>query len=398
MKKLRKWVNMFFDYHWVPDNFINDACIGIFITFVSVNQSKNMIKQNSLIYLVIVGFVFLSSCKSDWYNVPETAEPYVETFDNYAQQRGFDIDLEELGLIIEFSDLGEDTVARCNYEDPIRIELDEDIWTDSNGDHRESIIMRYMALGFLNRQNTNDVFPNGEWTSLMRGTPYDVDAKMCNTVNYFGFRKTYYIDELFDEKTKWPWWADHKTSYDSINDLEFNMVLEEDFLSNGNAWEQTSMILNGEVENGEFKVQNSSNSSENVLYNHDFDVHDNFRIECILKIENSASSDFSGLIWGASDHSAYYFTGYNMQNGIAMHNVKEDYGYFNLFAQNDNVDDFSNYNKISIVYLNKFVYVFMNQKFIYFTDIHGLYGDRFGFMVAANSTLIIDRLTIEHLK
>ncbi len=351
-----------------------------------------------ILYILLIGVICIASCKSDWYNIPDSVEPYVETFDEYAQQRGLDYDFEELGLIIEFSNLGEDTAARCNYEDPIRIELDEETWTAANEDDREAIMMRYMALGFLNRQNTNTVFPNGEWTSLMRGRPYGTENTMYHTLNYYGFRKPYYVDELFDEKTQWPWWADNQTSYDSIYELESVPLLNEQFLGNENVWEQTNMTLEAEVNNGEFRLQNSSNSSELALYDHGLEMEEDYKIECIIKIENSNSSDLSGLIWGASDLNAYYFTGYDLQHNILISNSKENFNYFYAYVENENIADFLNYNKLTVVHLNDLVYVFLNENFVYLTDIHELYGASFGFKVGANSTLVVDRLTIEHLK
>ncbi|MDA3820047.1 MAG: hypothetical protein PF590_06285 [Candidatus Delongbacteria bacterium] len=371
--------------------------IGILPIFVSVMEYRNMIKS-TILSVLVVGLVFLTSCKSDWYNVPESTEPYVEKFDTYAQQQGIEFDFEEIGLIIEFSNLGEDTAARCNYEDPIRIELDEETWAEANEDTREAIMMRYMALGFLNRQNTNAVFPNGEWTSLMRGTPYEVDKKMHHTLNYFGFRKPYYVDELFTENRYWPWWADHQTSYDSIHELESVTLLNEQFLGDVNVWEQTNMTLEAEINNGEFRLQNGSNSSEIAFYDHDLDMEDDFKMECIIKIENSNSSDFSGFIWGASDHNAYYFTGYDLQHNVLISNSKENFNYCFSYVENENIADFLNYNKLTVVHLNDLVYVFLNENFVYLTDIHELYGDRFGFKVGANSTLGVDRLTIEQLK
>ncbi|MEA3447416.1 MAG: hypothetical protein U9Q98_03050 [Bacteroidota bacterium] len=356
-----------------------------------------MIKR-ILPFVLVVGLALLTSCKSDWYNVPDKADPYVETFDEYAQQRGIEFDFEEIGLIIEFTSLGEDTVARCNYEDPIRIEIDEDTWLQANEDRREAIVMRYMSLGFLNRQNTNAVFPNGEWTSLMRGTPYDVDKKMHHTLNYFGFRKPYYVDELFAEDRYWPWWADYQTSYDSIHALESVTLLNEQFLGDENVWEQTNMTLEAEINNGEFKLQNSSNASEIVMYNHDFDIEDDFKMECIIKIENSNSSDLSGIIWGSFDYNTYYFTGYDLQHNVLISNSKENFNYYYSYVENENIADFLSYNKITVVHLNDLVYVFLNENFVYLTDIHELYGDRFGFKVGANSTLVVDRLTIEHLE
>ncbi|MFO7789418.1 MAG: hypothetical protein R6V32_02515 [Bacteroidales bacterium] len=356
-----------------------------------------MIKR-ILVYFLICCMGLFMSCKSDWYDIPGSTEPYIQAFDSYAKQRGYEFDFEETGLIVEFSDLGEDTVARCNYEDPIRIELDADTWEQSNDDRREAIMMRYMALGFLNRQNTNNVFPNGEWTSLMRGRPYDVDATMYNTLNYFGFRKEYYIDELFSEKTEWPWWADHETSYDSLDNSDFETIIEEQFLNGSEPWSEVNVSLNTEMANGELILENNSNDPKISLYNLDADINNNFKIECIVKIEGENPSAFNGLIWGAADSQAYYFSGYNMQHDVMMANEKANYEYFTFHFGSESVADFSNYNKITVYHYQGMVYVFLNQDFIYLTDIHQMYGDHMGFRVDANSTLVVDRLIVAHVE
>ncbi|MGM0649048.1 MAG: hypothetical protein ACQES1_00935 [Bacteroidota bacterium] len=355
-----------------------------------------MIKR-PIIYLLFVLVALLSSCKSDWYDTPAVTEPYVEAFDSYAKQRGYEFDFEEMGLIVEFSNLGGDTVARCNYEDPIRIEIDEDIWEKSNDDRREAIMMRYMALGFLNRQNTNDIFPNGEWTSLMRGKPFDVDATMYKTLNYFGFRKEYYIDELFYPKTETPWWADHETSYDSIDNIQFETVVEAFFMDDDEPWNQVNVSLDTELENGELILENESAEPKLSLYNLDVDVQDDFKIECIIKIEEGNSSGFNGLVWGAEGTNNYYFSGYNLQQDVTMSNMKENYDYFS-FHKTETLADFSSYNKLTVSHYQGMVYVFLNEEFIYLTNIHGLYGDHVGFRVDANSTLVVERLIVEHVE
>jgi hypothetical protein len=342
--------------------------------------------------ILITGF--LTSCNDEWYDVPASTEHYVEAFDQYANNHGYKFDFRESGLIIEFTDLSDDTVSRCNYEDPIRIEIDAESWQEANDNRREEIILRNLALGFLNRHNTNELFPNGEWTSIMRGRPFNTEKIIFEGINYFGFRQDYYVDELFDESTKAPWWTDYSPSYESLPINGMNIVYQEDFIDGEKDWGTNNMPLNANLNNGEMELVNNTDKPVVHIQEINYDIKSTFLVECIFKLESGNNLDLNGLVWGAKDRTSFHIAGYNMNNAISLHNMAENYTYFKFHNPSETLDNLNGYHKISIFYDEQNVFVFVDEKFIYITDVHDIYGPMLGFRIGANSRAVIDRLIV----
>jgi len=147
--------------------------------------------------------IFLSiSCKdTNEYRVNDEFTPYVQKFIDEAALRGKTYDFEKTGLIIEFANLDNDVAGLCHYEDPIRIQIDKDYWNALQGTEgeelmKEDLIFHEMGHGILGRKHINDILENGDWKSIMCGGD-KVDDRPWN-INYRGFRRTYYLDELFN--------------------------------------------------------------------------------------------------------------------------------------------------------------------------------------------------------
>lgn len=337
---------------------------------------------------------FFTACNDQWYNVPDKAEPYVDAFDQYANEHGYKFDFEEAGLIIEFTDIADDTVSRCNYEDPIRIEIDTDSWHKANENRREEIILKNLSLGFLNRHNTNQLFPNNEWSSIMRGRPFDVNQVVYEGINFFGFRKNHYIDELFDEDTNPPWWSDYTSSYESIPTDVLEIVYQEEFLETDDDWSGSNQTFNANPDNGQLEILNDSDEPCVHLREIDYNADETFLIECIFKLESGNKFDINGLVWGGNDDSAYYIAGYSMNKAVCLHNNEENHTYLKFHNPMETLDNVNAYHKISLYYDEEYVHMFMDEEFIYITDIHDIYGSVLGFLTGANSKLIVDRLLI----
>ncbi|MEA1874706.1 MAG: hypothetical protein U9N51_09825 [Bacteroidota bacterium] len=337
--------------------------------------------------------ILLISCDTDkWYHVPPKASDYVEHFQAMAENRGYDIDIEESGLIIEFGSIEEDLNSKLYYEDPIRIVIDENAWNNSNEELKALEIYRNLALGFLNRQTLNEKFPNGEWKSLMRGEVFDENDN--KTLNFFGFRQDHYINEMFYLETETPWWADYTSLYDSIRMQDADDVLSDDVSLDDLEWDYISTGLDIDFENEELIIENDNEYETSILAQLETYLNDDFFIETIIKIDNSEPSTFSGLIWGGAGINTFYVNGYNDACESRMYNAAEDYDYCH-FTDSCSIVIPNGYNKISIRKVNEKYHFFINEKFIYITDIHKLYGNQFGFYIGGNSTVHINRLSIK---
>jgi len=351
--------------------------------------------MKNIVFFTITTLLVLSltSCETDkWYQVPPETADYVHRFQAMAEKRGYDIDIEESGLIIEFGTIEESLNSKLYYEDPIRIVLDKTAWETFNEEQKALEINRNLALGFLNRQTDNEKLPNGEWKSLMRGQPYEKDEK--ETLNFFGFRQDYYINELFYKDTEMPWWADYTSSYDSLRMQAANETISEDVSLDSLDWTYISAGLNINFENGELILKNETEHAKYVLMEIENQLQNDFLIEAIIKIKESNDKRFSGLIWGGAGINTFYVNGYNAACESRMHNMDENYDYCH-FADSCSTVIPDGYNKISIRKSDEKYHFFINEKFIYITDIHKLYGNKIGFYVGEESIIHINRLSIK---
>ncbi|MDA3909785.1 MAG: hypothetical protein PF448_00325 [Bacteroidales bacterium] len=352
-----------------------------------------MKKYSFLSFAVLISMLLASCDKDKWYQVPSETSDYVERFEAMAENRGYDIDIEERGLIIEFGSIEESLNSKLYYEDPIRIVIDKTAWNNFNDELKALEIYRNLALGFLNRQTLNDKFPNGEWKSLMRGEVFEEGD--TQNLNFFGFRQEYYINEMFYLEAETPWWADYEASYDSIRMQGANDILSQDIPLDELEWGYTSAGLNVGFENGELILNNLNADSKIIITQLEEQLTADFLIEAIIKIDDSEAFNFSGLIWGASGNNAFYVNTYNLENESKMYNASEKYHYCHFTEENCTQIDPEGYNKISIRKEGDRYHYFINESFVYMTDIHEFYGNQFGFYIGGESKIYINRLSIK---
>jgi hypothetical protein len=343
------------------------------------------------LFIGLALLILCVSCEEDrWYNVPDDAQEYIDAFSDYANQRGYQIDIKESGLIIEYNQLEEGVFASIFYEDPVRIEIDRTAWMSMSGYAKELLLYQYLAYGFLNRQTLNTKFPNGEWVSIMRGIPFDeYDSQV---LNFQGFRKEYYINELFDSSIDSPWWADYSVTYDSLFQANnTQMLFEEDFLEDDGGWCFQDEFVVFEHENGHVVAENNSDKTQ-YLYPFFFEtVPDNYLLECIIKIEGVTNAA-CGLVWaGDSNNNVYSYT-VSVNGKTQIFNVHDQFYLFENYP--DLTSDFVNYKKLSIYKLDELYYFFMDEKFLYVTDLYTTYGMRFGFSLEPGAKVFLDRMTL----
>jgi hypothetical protein len=164
----------------------------------------------------------LASCRQKEnlpvYQVPADVEPYVQAFLTEARARGKNIQITN--LIVEIAD--KDTVGLCGLCRQVvgdqshqkRIFIFRDCWTGVTSEDREALVFHelgHCVLGRINHKNTQ--LPNGDFASLMNTSAINlyrqcvyglgIDQSTCDK----RFKRSYYIDELFDENTPVPDWA-----------------------------------------------------------------------------------------------------------------------------------------------------------------------------------------------
>lgn len=146
------------------------------------------------------------------YEVQDEFKPYVTAFLAEAEKRGHTLTIDN--LILKYGDTMSSTACgRCNTvsgtaQKIITINVNP-CWVNSEG--LESLVFHELGHCILGRQHTSDMLPNGAHKSIMNPgdlvlySPciYQIGESECNKL----YRRSYYIDELFDENTPVPAWA-----------------------------------------------------------------------------------------------------------------------------------------------------------------------------------------------
>lgn len=180
------------------------------------------------IRFAIFVLIFLSACQVEEptpsnINIEEAFLPYVNAFIQEGAKRGHTIDFEDTGLSVVFGNIPTAS-ASCleiggSDHGSHQIIVNKSTWETLNDTLRERLIFHELGHCELNRIHKNDKLADGSWKSMMRGDPLpQIDEPL--PVPYFGFRRAYYIDELFDADTPLPDWANTEFDY---NDLDPNM-------------------------------------------------------------------------------------------------------------------------------------------------------------------------------
>lgn len=149
------------------------------------------------------------------YDVPEEFQVIVETFIEEAALRGFNYQITNLILRYD-DDLESKYCGQCNSnsmdENTQKIILINSRKCWLNDYQKEALIFHELGHCFLGRSHDASLFPNGDPKSMMAKSNISIYSSCIyaiggtNDCNYT-FKRSYYLDELFDEATPMPDWA-----------------------------------------------------------------------------------------------------------------------------------------------------------------------------------------------
>ena len=178
-----------------------------------------MKKISLIIHLSLFIFlcIFFNACQEELdpvYQVPDEIQPYVDKFLEEASKRGFDYQIDN--LIIQYdNELGAEVCGVCSSNSQVPSQqriIRINPKCNYNGDlELETLIFHELGHCVLDRRHEATLLPNGDPKSIMVANDislysfciYPVGNQPCN----FTFKREYYLDELFDEKTPVPDWA-----------------------------------------------------------------------------------------------------------------------------------------------------------------------------------------------
>lgn len=309
--------------------------------------------KNLLRIFTMLMLTSLMSCSSE---EPESKvvlspefRPYVRSFEQEAAKRGITFDFEESGLEILLGPTRVDNAAGVCRGDG-SIEIETNIWDNYSDAGKEQLIFHELGHCVLGRPHRNIVFNNGEWGSIMRGSPIPEDRGVA--VNYSGRRKQYYIDELFNEDTAFPDWINIERSY------------EEDFVTD------TILVVDESTE---------LNTSKFI------DVGRDFQIE--FELDNNGLSR-AGFSWGGLNLSNSLYILVNQERSFQYSSGFTNDGFLLNFKEVNLLNPSSNI--LTIRKVDDLYYFFINKSFIYWTDFVQFSGSNFTTFAINNAGLLED--------
>jgi hypothetical protein len=364
-----------------------------------------MIQLRTAFFLLLVVTLGLSSCKnSSEHRVGSEFTVYVQRFQDVATKHGKNLDLINGGLIVEFADLKDGVAGLCHYEKPIRIEIDKTYW-DAISKYadadlmKENLLFHELGHGFLGRKHLNTLLENGDWKSIMCGGD-KVNGRSWN-INYHGARRTYYIDELFNESTAAPVFSSLQliadtTGYTPTYSINFNSLSQAGWPITEATNYSTTLTSDGRL-----KFQSKIAQAYLVYTPIQTAISSNFSYELTIENPTGNATDQYGIIFGISDgsdgnNSPIEYFNINNNKKMFMGN-RTCYSFFTELDQSKIVP--AGKNKLKVFKIGSMIYYFINNTYAYCSEIVTTGGlNKFGFMVPAQGTVLVDNFIIAQSK
>jgi len=362
-----------------------------------------MTNSKKFFLLICISFLFFTSCKDPKeYRVDSSFDIYLQRFETEGASHGHTFDVQSSGLIIEFGNLPNNDAGLTHYEKPIRIQIDKTYWSDISGSAgadlmKEDLIFHELGHGLLNRNHLNTTLENGDWKSIMCGG--DKQNNRSWNINYHGMRRSYYIDELFNESTKAPDFGSlilpaDTTGYSTYTKINFDTPAQS-------GWRLIdSLYYKTNLDNGRLHFQSKVKDIYLVFAKIDkpIDINSNFSYELTLNYPTGDNTNQYGLIFGPIPQGSSgindpieYFTINNNQN-MYMGN-RSWYSYFTELSEKSIIKSGS--NKLKVFKIGKLLYYFINNVYCYSSEIEVTTNvNQFGFMVPAFGDVWVDNFQI----
>ncbi|MFT5168205.1 MAG: hypothetical protein ACI8P3_003446 [Saprospiraceae bacterium] len=315
-------------------------------------------------FYILSFLILLTACKTEEndlpnINVDESFEKHVVSFIEEGAKRGHIIDFEDTGLTIIFGNTpnASASCAEIGAQDrgSHQIIVNKNIWQSLNDSLQERLIFHELGHCELNRNHRNDKFADGSWKSIMRGDPLtELDERM--PIPYFGFRRDYYLNELFDEQIQLPDWANQSFEYHDLPLTSKNLIIEKSNLS----------LLDDTT---------------------DLEIDD---YEMEFEIRTISGIEATWVAWGTEEqHYFFWFKG-NEFHFAANSTFQGPFHYIENDAFN-----FRETQKITIRQNGPFCKIFLNEQFFFMVD--RLPSDLYFILSSIENVIKIDSYTLSEI-
>lgn len=253
------------------------------------------------------------------------AAPYVQLFYDELAKRQISPLIKQNDLEFVFFDTQEPNTGLANGK---LIGLNKRYWFELSEDQKQFVVFHELGHSVLGRVHLNEELKNHEWKSIMRGQP--IPENKTYGVRFTGFRKNYYLDELFDVRTLPPNWVDSTHQPLLIQD-----TLSIIYLYPGQV-NQTRLDLNNDFEITYCANYTGKSDLEKGILWYDAECRD-------LKNAFVLKSNFVKIY----------------RNQLAEH---DDFGYKSPFVK-------EGLNKLVVQKIKNQIYYYLNDQFMFFHEI-----------------------------
>jgi len=170
--------------------------------------------------LIMVNFL---SCNKDKIQfIDPEFDLFVDAFFLDANSRGLKMKKEDFDLTIQFKSL-ENSDGECHFHNN-GININKDQWQNLDFENKKWLIYHELGHCILKRKiHKNGKSINGECLSIMRGKE---NGFSCSFNLYSSKWWKYYVDELFNEETAFPFWEKSKEKFDITTNLKFELNID----------------------------------------------------------------------------------------------------------------------------------------------------------------------------
>ena len=344
----------------------------------------------------IYGFLFLILCfcsRGPYFsnNVPPEFNQYLSEFKNEAEKRNHTLEIPKRFKIKLVNKLGDGSKGFCVDDNPMIIRIERGFWEQA--DQRQQKILFFHELGhcLLDRKHDNAVLPNGEWKSLMRGG--ELPEGRDYYVNFLGFRKEYYLDELFDTNTDAPDWALLNIDFEKSIFTKNKKILEEDFQKNTQNWrELKSDSLSQMIQDGVYYIRNkSTQQTANTSKLINLNLYSDFEIKALFDAKFVNKNNGVGFFIGHQNSLEYI--SFSPEWGLKLGNISDFRPYTTI--PDSAIRSGGNFS-VTLRKIGSKLFYFLNEKMVYHIEPDFLNQDSsyVGFFAEPGTRLIIDQLDV----
>jgi len=360
---------------------------------ISVFNCKRLSFQARYYWVGMV--ITLFSCQSESIypsspDIPEEVVPYLNRFKNEAARRGVIVSWEDLEIRLVDGGNESKAAGTCHLyhsrSPKILIDTTSFNWKHSEWT-REILIFHELGHSVLNRSHRNDRFPNGLYASIMRDSGDPLYGGDLNA-----FKRSYYLDELFDQDISRPEWATNAFNRPAHHTWNRTIVFRNDFNDGFSDWpERETSDMRLKVEEGKYVFSVKDHGAYFSGKMIPLDIQRDFEVEVLVRISDGDNPVL--LQWGGKTPSRMLYLGF----------TQDRYA----FAGKRNAGTFTgrkflpihprDFNLLTIQKIDAKYYLYINEQLFDTITFSPYEGDLWGFYLGSMTTLEIDFMQISYL-